>query len=287
MKQGHFAVVFFIVLMLFSQRIYVEQEKYRQVEEEKKALESGLLVAVEKTIGKMRFIVKEEEEVKLKMLEETFFDSWFLQLGISENLEQQELAKMYVPMIAWLEEKGGYFYYTEVVENEGVCILEQRWSQFVPYSLVDDSVRREEVILYLEQQASYIITEHNRIAQQYGIEYRFHVPSFLGTGAKDTDFPILIVVFQGWPLEAAGEILYENCIDANAYLKETEQYLVELSGEEKERYVYLHREKCEYILMPENVLQERFTEKEAQEMYGAMPCPYCFEEFVTSCFVPR
>lgn len=275
MKQGHFAMIalFMVVYAFFG--IFAERETYRQVQQEKERMEESLLIAVEKTTETMKQVLEEQDEVQLLTLEEEFFESWFIQLGISDKIEEQERMRLHVPMIAWLLEEGGYFYYTEEVSKNGTRVLEPKWSRLIPYS-TGNEITKDEVIVWMEQQATTIINEHNRIAVQFGIEYQFFVPYFLGAQPEVLSFPIVVVVFQGWPLKVTGDLWYENCVDASAYIKEKEKYLIELSGEE-ERYHYIHKKECEYILKKENLIQEPLFLEEARKKYGTMMCPYCFE----------
>ena len=71
----------------------------------------------------------------------------------------------------------------------------------------------------LEQQASEIITKHNVIASQYGVGYQFFLPRFFQDTSSVTEFPMLFVVLQGWPLNDSHTVYYNTCIDAGIFLR--------------------------------------------------------------------
>lgn len=216
MKQGHMALFFFVLLCYCFFEVFSAQMQYRGVKDEKKRIEESLLYAVDAAAWKMTEVMEETTEVKLFMLEETFFSAWFTRIGISGNEEKQKESRMYIPLMVWLEEDGGYFYAVQETKNreeEGGA-----WSRKIPYALTDkDEENRKLVQAYLEKNVADMICEHNRIAKKYGMEYEFYIPYFLTDASQKLSFPILIVVFQGWPL--GKDDFYENCIDANVYIR--------------------------------------------------------------------
>lgn len=206
------AVVFF--------EVFSAQMQYRGIMDEKRRMEESLLYAVDASAWKMTEVMEETTEVKLYLLEETFFSSWFTRIGIAGNEEKQKESRMYIPLLAWLEEDGGYFFTVQGtvdhVESTGT------WSKKMPYVLTGQEEENRKIIqTYLETNVADMICEHNRIARKYGMEYEFYVPYFLTDRSQKLSFPMLIVVFQGWPL--GEDVFYENCMDANVYIRKKDR----------------------------------------------------------------
>lgn len=221
MKKGHFALMFLLVASLCFWNVFLEQQKYRNVKKEKERMEESLLYAVKTAAEDLTMVMEEEDAVKLFTFQKSFLKAWFVRLGISGVKEEQDKLKLHLPLLAFLTEEGGYFFYTEIKEKNGAWELEQKWSEKIPYEITGDTEQDKKVIkAYLEEQVSEIISNHNYIAEQYGIAYEFSVPYFLIREEATLSLPMMLVVFQGWPLNGSGTCLYENCIDAGAYIKE-------------------------------------------------------------------
>ena len=121
-----------------------------------------------------------------------------------------------------------------------------------------------------------MITEHNYIAEQDGLGYTFFVPRFLQNSSDILEFPMLFVAFQGWPLVENGSVVYENCVDAGVYLKETTYYVVDLPRDLAKTIAYYHKADCPRV--PEWLKQTPefvVTKEEAVREYGAFPCDFC------------
>ena len=130
----------------------------------------------------------------------------------------------------------------------------------------------------IEPYASDIISNHNYIAMQYGINYSFYVPQFLQNTSEDLNFPMLFVVFQGWPLTASGNIVYENCIDTAVYIQTIEKYRIEVPKDLSQTYAYYHNIDCNYIgIYDGKVLDREVSKEQAIYKYGAYACEYCIK----------
>ena len=66
MKQGHFIALYFIIYLYCFILLFIEQEKYDQVIEEKEKIESALKIAVEETAWELTSVVKEPIQKKKK-----------------------------------------------------------------------------------------------------------------------------------------------------------------------------------------------------------------------------
>ena len=72
----------------------------------------------------------------------------------------------------------------------------------------------------LEQKASGIITNHNVIAAQYGLSYHYSLPVFFQDTSRLPEFPMLFIVFQGWPINHSRMLYYDACLDAGMFLRQ-------------------------------------------------------------------
>lgn len=281
MKQGHFIALYFIIYWVCFILLFIEQKNYDKVIEEKKRMETSLKTAVEETAWRLTSIIKEPIQEKKKVIEKAFFEHLYISLGLLQEVEEQEKLKMYLPMLLLLEEDGAFFYYMQEVEEDGSKKLIHTWSEQIPFTFPEestDSKKKSLIADIIEVYASEIISNHNYIATQYGLDYSFYVPQFLQNTSETLNFPMLFVVFQGWPLNASGEILYENCIDAAVYIQEVEKYVVEISNDISQPYAYYHQANCDYIeTYGGRILERKVSKKQAIYIYGAYACQYCIK----------
>lgn len=276
MKQGHLTLLFFVMFISCFIFLWLEQVQYDKVLSEKQRTEQALITAIEKAGEEFTTVLNASAEKKKQTLENAFFDSLSISLGIFQEEEEQEKLRLYVPMLILAEEDGAYFYYIQECVVNGKEEFKTVWSDKIPYSGQEPPVEKYQVSEALEKAASDIITNHNYIASQYGISYSFYVPRFLENSPEELKFPILLAVFQGWPLTAAGNIFYENCIDTGGYLQEIERYTVIGPESLSVPTCIYHKITCEKLSEAKGVLlEESATEKEAVYVFGAFPCDDC------------
>lgn len=257
----------------------MEQKQYDKALEEKRRVEQSLLNSIKDTGIAYERVLNASEEKKKQTLQNFFFQSLYAAEGIFDNKEKQKMLQMYIPMLILAEEDGAYFFYLQEAEDRAVKELGHIWSDKVFYHDSNgrtESGKKSEVATLLEKVASEIITNHNYIASQYGIDYSFYVPEFLQNTASSLEFPMIFAVVQGWPLLASGKLTYNNCIDAGAYIQKTQK--VTVTGPEN-----LERTESRYHLTSCGLLQdknrkiceENISIKEAIQKYGAIPCEVC------------
>ncbi|MBO5354263.1 MAG: hypothetical protein J6A77_13300 [Lachnospiraceae bacterium] len=279
MKQGHFAVLFIIVYLSCFFTLYLEQRNYDMVLEEKCRIEKGMKQAIEYAANELIPAVHASKEEKCTIFQTAFFEAFYIYMGVMDDTEEQQRLKMHVPMLVLVQEDGAFFYYAvETLEN-GVKQLRYEWTELQSFVFPEDcSEEKKKSIIAetLEETASGIITSHNYIAAQYGISYNFYVPDFLQDTARSLDMPVLFAVFQGWPLTAAGNIVYENCVDTGVYVQKVKKYIIELPTDLEDSFCYYHEEFCELVQRGDgNFLKEKFSKEQAVRMYGALSCTYC------------
>ena len=231
MKQGHFIALYSIFYLFCFLLVFKEQMKYDNVLEQKEKMETSLKLALEETAWELTSVVWEPIQEKKKIVEKEFFESLYIHLGLLQEVEEQEKLRMYCPMLLLVEEEGAFFYHIEEVEENGIKKLLHIWSEEIPFVFPKESTESEKKALIseiIEEYASVIISNHNYIASQYGFTYSFYVPKFLQNTSEELNFPMLFAVFQGWPLNASGEIVYENCVNTAGYIQKMEKYMVEI-----------------------------------------------------------
>ncbi len=273
--------MFLIIYVICFSLLMVEKENYEGIVEEKKKVEEALLKALEDTARELSKVVYDSDEKRRQLIETVFMDSLYVSLGIFDKKEEQEKFRMYLPMLVLAEEDGAQFYYIKEVNQNEVTELKHVWSEKIDFDIKEEQEEAKKKVIVaeiLEKRASEIITNYNYIAAQYGLEYSFYVPKFLQNMEEALEFPMLFVVFQGWPLSLAGDVVYENCLDAGGYLQEVLQYVVELPVSLDETLCYYHEMDCPDILEEDGYfLEEYMTEKDAITIYGAIPCSICIE----------
>jgi len=215
MKKGHIMLFIWMITLCCFLELVAERQTYLSVKKEKERTEESLVYAVNETVFALRKVMKEEEEVQRKIVEESFFRAFFIRMGIADREEEQKEMILHIPLIAFFTESGGYFWFTKNTDLH----MKQEWSELVPYPVADERLLTiEDLKAYLEENISELLSEHNYIAEQYGVKYKFSVPMFL-MDDRELPLPMVLVFFQGWPLKKNGETYYENCMDAGGYVR--------------------------------------------------------------------
>jgi len=279
MRQGHFSILFFIIFVTCFVLLWKEQKNYDKVLEEKQRIEKALIKAIETTAKEFSDVIHDSTEKKKRIVESVFLESLYVELGIFDKKDEQEKLKMYLPLLVLVEEDGILFYHMQEVYKNGIIELQHVWNEKMMLFFPENSVpakKKQILSQWLEEYASELISEHNYIAEQYGIEYEFSAPDFLQNTAENLEFPMLFVVFQGWPLTSTGDIVYENCIDASVFLQEIEFYVVKLPEDLENTICFYHKKDCRELSREEEIWYvEWVTEEEAVRKYGAFPCEIC------------
>lgn len=280
MKQGHLALVFLVIYISCFIFLKVTQVQYDQALQEKQRVEQALIEAVQNAGREYTAVLNASEEDKKEAFETAFMEAFYVSMGLFETEEKQEYLRMYLPMLVLAEEDGAFFWYMQERQNGDAVELCHLWSEKIVYgdSEYDDTeeVKKRMVAETLEKEASKIISSHNYIASQYGISYSFFVPTFLQDGATTINFPMLFVVFQGWPLSAAGDVIYENCIDVGLYLQTVDYYVVTGPESLLEAICIYHQKECASLDESRGDSEKGYvTEEDAIRKYGAYPCSQC------------
>ena len=115
---------------------------------------------------------------------------------------------------------------------------------------------------------NYYINLHNNIAGQYGITYQFWLPRIAKTYWYQTiDDISMLVIFQGYPYNAAGLDTYNRYALSGARIKKSNAYYIT----EKNGLKLYHKANCKQI----GSFGVPYYTKEECAMEGAFPCPDC------------
>ena len=131
-----------------------------------------------------------------------------------------------------------------------------------------DEIRRSAIIGKIEEKMNYYINLHNNIAEQYGITYRFWLPQINKADWYQTVNNIsMLVIFQGYPYNAAGLDTYNRYALSGARIKKNSAYFLTKINNLK---IY-HRDNCKRI----DDSGIPYYTKEECALEGAYPCPDC------------
>jgi len=226
MKQGHLLLIFIIISCGCFLSLYCEQKYYDSTMQEKQRIERALLEAVEDTGNKSKAALFEDEKRKKKIIEDAFSEAMYVFMGYLDTPEEKEFWRLYVPMLIWVEEDGAYFYCLQTNSKNKEKELYHSWTKKLFFSFPDRcSVGKKKSLMAeaLETKASKIISNHNVIAAQYGISYQYSLPLFFQDTSQPPEFPMLFVVFQGWPINNTNMFFFDACIDAGVFLRQKEE----------------------------------------------------------------
>ncbi|MGB8455269.1 MAG: hypothetical protein WCD89_23425 [Anaerocolumna sp.] len=133
-----------------------------------------------------------------------------------------------------------------------------------------DIIRRNTIISAIEERMNYYINQHNNIANQFGITYQFWLPQIDKTDWYRTiDDISLLVIFQGYPYNAAGLDTYNHYALGGARIKKSKVYYIT----ENNGIQYYHKADCPHVNEVEGIIA--YYSKEECALEGAYPCPDC------------
>ncbi len=219
MKQGHLLLLFLIIYGSCFLLLYCEQKKYDAALDEKQKVEQALLEAIEHAGNQCKKVINDNDEKKKQVIADAFSEAFYVSMGMFQSEQPKEFWRIYIPMLVLVEEEGASFYYMQESKEQ---ILYHDWTEKLYFNFPEncsDAKKKSLMADVLEKEASKIISNHNFIAEQYGFSYRYSLPMFFQDTTQDLEFPMLFVVFQGWPLNVSDMIYYENCLDAGVFLR--------------------------------------------------------------------
>lgn len=139
-----------------------------------------------------------------------------------------------------------------------------------PISTYEDFVNLRSTVVTdtVTSQMSYYVNNHNRIAEMYGEQFTFQLPSSaeseIARGITDINF---ICFFQGYPIGTSTTDRYSNFEISGARIAKNSGYVTQ----EMDEYLYYHKVSCTHG----RGTRKYFETREECALRGALPCPYC------------
>lgn len=178
-------------------------------------------------------------------------------------------------------EEGDYIYYftfgtgIKVFDKTKGIVYEGNYGEIdLPTAalLRDDEryelIRRNTIINKIQEKMLYYINNHNRIAQEYGIQYHFWLPEVdTDDWYRTIDDIGMLVIFQGYPYRKSYETFNRYSFSAARMRKSNRYYIIE-----KDDLKSYHKEGCKEINQEDIV----FYSPEECALQGAFPCVGCF-----------
>lgn len=134
-------------------------------------------------------------------------------------------------------------------------------------------VRKKCIIDCLEKSMSYYCNQHNNIAKQYGITYKFAMPvTNASQWSRSIDNTSFIVLFQGYPLKNGLDTTYNRFVIAGSEIKKDIVYYLE----QKDWYYLYHKAGCPELKKDGIVMLDTpyYLVYDCVKQ-GAYACPYC------------
>jgi hypothetical protein len=143
--------------------------------------------------------------------------------------------------------------------------------------LLDDEeftmIKKQTIISCIENALSYYCHNHNIIAEQFGITYKFALPVMDNSEwSRTIDHPSIIVLFQGYPLGRGEEEVYNRYAISGSSINRDDIYILE----QKEWYFIYHRANCEELKKGRLLLMDEPCHSINEcASKGAYACPNC------------
>lgn len=137
-------------------------------------------------------------------------------------------------------------------------------------------IRKGSIVQCIEETMAYYISQHNHIAEQYGITYNFSLPVVSDDEwAPYLDDISMFIVFQGYPYGGEVGETYNRFNSAGAKVSKRRKYYIEQKG----WYLVYHMDNCPELLKEGIILRdEPFYSVESCVKEGCYACPICFNE---------
>lgn len=140
MKIYHFALIFTIFFLGAVIKTDISIGKLKAIENEKEEITTSLLSATSDAIN---YLAETESygsgSINKDEVLSTFFASLYSSMGIISDPAAQAEIELYIPVILLCDIDGYYvYYYDEYIGEDGNTYVERTWTEKMPYSYEDD-----------------------------------------------------------------------------------------------------------------------------------------------------
>jgi len=134
-------------------------------------------------------------------------------------------------------------------------------------------IKQTAVITSVQDAMRYYINNYNRIAQRYGTTYAFSLPVLDNSvWARSIEHPGVLVMIQGYPIDVARHVVYNQYAFVGAQIYKKEPYYLTECG----WHPTYHRRHCNVVsLVGEETLQNPVYSVEECVKRGAYACTEC------------
>lgn len=139
MKGYHFTIIFSIIAIVVFTMIDMDTEELAASVHNKFFIEETFMSAVDAGTNGLLVSIEKEDILAKERANEEFFFTLAAGFGILDNPFQQELLKLYIPVLAITTEDGFYILFNDEYDNNGVLEVSKQWSELIPYSYEDDN----------------------------------------------------------------------------------------------------------------------------------------------------
>lgn len=159
-----------------------------------------------------------------------------------------------------------------VIEGDYKDIKDSIASPFLKEDELFDETRRNTVINEIMKNMAIYINSYNDIAGQFGITYKFWLPSIDRTDWDRTiDDISLFVIFQGYPYRTGTLDTYNRYAYGGARISKSRTYFITEDDGKK----YYHKNNC--TVLTNEVLSEPYYSREECAKDHAFPCSKCIQ----------
>lgn len=139
-------------------------------------------------------------------------------------------------------------------------------------------VKQTAVITSIQNAMRYYISNHNRIADKYGIVYEFALPVIDNSiWNRSIEYPGVFIMIQGYPVDVTHGIFYNQYAFVGAQIYKQKPYFLT----EQEWYFTYHKEGCEKLVYGgEDVYLYPYYSVEDCVKRGAYACESCISKGV-------
>ena len=139
-------------------------------------------------------------------------------------------------------------------------------------------VKQTAVIESVTEQMRYYVNAHNQKARAYGIGYDFAMPVIDNSAwERSIEHPGVLVMIQGYPIDVAGQIVYNQYAFVGAQLYKKEPYYLT----KRNWHPTYHRRHCSMLALEgEEVLLKPVYSVEECVKRGAYACTECIPDGV-------
>lgn len=158
-------------------------------------------------------------------------------------------------------------------EPEYAMLRSLRPNSFLFEPVSFNKVKLTAVITKIQDAMRYHVNNHNRIAKEIGIAYDFALPVIDNSiWARSIEHPGVLVMIQGYPVDAAGGMYYNQYAFVGAQIYKSEPYYITPWG----WHPTYHRRSCDTLdCAGSSILLHPFYSVEECVKQGAYACEKC------------